>query len=172
MNIILAEESHTQAEYIHLRFRTMRSNCLILTTASNDKSMSHLTISLESSRVKISINFGEGIKIVQIGHSLNDDQWHSIKIERRGPSIEVKLDKETQMTEITGQLITLHIASIHVGAYVHDIKSQHSTSELQITELFYNSDLNDAIPQIGSDGNEIYRIFFRKAQSFASSRLQ
>jgi hypothetical protein len=84
----------------------------------------------------------------------------------------VKLDKETQMTEITGQLITLHIASIHVGAYVHDIKSQHSTSELQITELFYNSDLNDAIPQIGSDGNEIYRIFFRKAQSFASSRLQ
>ncbi len=137
MNIILAEESHTQAEYIHLRFRTMRSNCLILTTASNDKSMSHLTISLESSRAKISINFGEGTKIVQIGQSLNDDQWHSIKIERRGPSVEVKLDKETQMTEITGQLITLHIASIHIGAYVHDIKSQHSTSELQITQLFY-----------------------------------
>jgi len=105
----------------------MRPNGLILTTASNDKSMSHLTVSLESSRAKVSINFGEGTKVLHIGHSLNDDQWHSIKIERRGPSIEVKLDKETQMAEITGQLITLHIASIHIGAYVHDIKSQHST---------------------------------------------
>lgn len=130
MNILLPEESHTQAELIQLRFRTTRPNGLLMSTVSNDKSMSHLTVSLESSRAKVSINFGEGIRVVHIGHSLNDDMWHWMRIERRGPSIEVKLDKETQLVELTGQLITLHISSIHIGAIVaHHMSGEWALSQ-------------------------------------------
>ena len=124
MNILLPEESHTQAELIQFRFRTTRPNGLLITTTSTDKSLSHLTVSLESSRAKVSLNFGEGVRVVHIGHSLNDDLWHSIRIERRGPMIEVKLDKETQISEVGGQLTTLHIGAIHIGAHF----SHHSMS--------------------------------------------
>ena len=132
LNILLPEESHTQAELIQLRFRTTRPNGLLMSTTSNDKSMSHFSLSLENSRAKVSINFGEGVRVVHIGHSLNDDLWHSIRIERRGPSIEVKVDKETQMAELNGQLITLHISSIHIGAHLIDFKTHHISSNTLI----------------------------------------
>ena len=128
MTIALPEESVTQAELIHVRFRTSHPNGLIMTTTSHDKSQSHLTVALESSRAKVSLNLGEGVRVLHIGHSLNDDLWHSLRIERRGPSIEVRLDKQQQMAELTGQLITLHIGVIHIGAHAVDPKSHHHST--------------------------------------------
>lgn len=112
----------------HFRFKTSRPSGLILATSCNEKAMNHLILSLEAGRIKITLNMGEGNKIVHLGRDLNDDRWHSLKIERRGPSLEMKLDTVTQMAEITGQLISLHISQLMVGSLDKELVKSISPS--------------------------------------------
>lgn len=78
----------------------------------------YLLITLEIGRLKVNINLGEGSKVTFAGNTLNDDKWHSLLIQRRGPSMEIKLDDEYQITEISGQLIDLHYNYISIGTLV------------------------------------------------------
>lgn len=113
---------------MYLRFRTSKPAGLMLAATAKDKNMNHLLITLEASSIKVILNMGEGNKVARIGFGLNDDLWHNLKIERRGPSLEVRLDGETQVTEITGQLITLEVDRIYLGAL--DKSQIHSSSSL------------------------------------------
>lgn len=87
---------------------------------SSDDSVqqTYLLITLEIGRLKVTINLEEGSKVTFAGSTLNDDKWHSLRIQRRGPSMEIKLDQEYQITEISGQLIDLHFNYISIGSLV------------------------------------------------------
>lgn len=127
LKIVLPRLSITQSEDLYLRFRSVRSSGLLLvaTIVAQSSSMrpssasyrNYLILSLESSRLKITLNLGEGNKMSHVGYNLNDDLWHSVKIERRGPSLEIKLDGVNSVTEITGQLITLTIDTFFFGSF-------------------------------------------------------
>lgn len=133
----LSRLSVTQAEDIFIRFRTMRSSGLLFVATSSPSQTSsnmvnYIILSIDSSRLRVVLNLGEGNKINHVGFNLNDDLWHSVKIERRGPSLEIKLDGVNSVTEITGQLITLHINSIYLASlgvkeYDEHIKSLGSS---------------------------------------------
>jgi len=119
MRIDLVQESVTQADNLNIRFRTIRSNGLILITTSDIKPLYHLLINLEFGRLKVTLSLGEGKKVSYIGHSLNDDQWHTLKLEKRGPSLDLKLDEEKLITQLIGQVVNFHVSSIHLGAYAN-----------------------------------------------------
>ncbi|XP_067134301.1 neurexin 1-like isoform X3 [Centruroides vittatus] len=126
MKITVPEGSYTQAEDISLRFRTTRPSGLLIATTS-DKTSGHLIVALESGRAKVVLNVGDGNKVVYIGQGLNDDQWHTLQITRRGQSMEARVDSESISRELTGQKITLDFHSMHIGAVVPD-KSANTIS--------------------------------------------
>lgn len=122
-----ASKSITQAEDISLRFRTTSSDGLLMLAVDIDddedydeKLVNFLAIIIESSRLKIIINLGEGNKITYIStnfsETLADDTWHWLKIERRGPSLEIILDNVNLITELTGQANTLIINTFYFGS--------------------------------------------------------
>ena len=131
----LPEESKTQAEDFYLRFKTLKSAGLLLATSSKVHSMNHLIILLEHAHLKVILNMGEGNRVINIGSNLNDDQWHSLNIERRGSYLMVKLDTQFQDTPISGQLMTLIIDTIYLASFgrIHISSSSslfHSTKEV------------------------------------------
>lgn len=126
LTINLPEELRTQAESLYIRFRTSRSNGLLLTTSQHSSDAQYLTLIIEAGAVRMDLNYGEGHmdRIVQIGSRLNDDAWHTVHIERRGHNLEIELDQsERQVIELTGQHYTLHVSSIHVGARINTPKA-------------------------------------------------
>lgn len=135
IRLSLPEESKTQAEDIYLRFKTLKSSGLIMATSSKSHSMNHLIILLEHSHLKVILNMGEGNRVINIGSNLNDDNWHNLKIERRGSYLMVKLDGEYQDTPISGQLMTLMIDTMYLASFgrIHISSSSslyHSTKEV------------------------------------------
>ncbi|XP_064486129.1 neurexin 1-like [Ornithodoros turicata] len=121
--------SRTEAEHVGLRFRSPRPNGLLLATAPDARghTASHhsfTTVSLESARLKVVYNLGDGNKIFYVGHGLNDDQWHSLQINRRGHRLEVNIDQDTTAGELRGQHKVLEVRSLHVGAVARDVAHQ------------------------------------------------
>uniref|UniRef100_T1L145 Laminin G domain-containing protein n=2 Tax=Tetranychus urticae TaxID=32264 RepID=T1L145_TETUR len=118
MLIDLGEEAITQSEDLNLRFKTSTSTSFLFMASTTDRWTSYLIISLEGGRLKVTINLGEGNKVTYIGSSLGNDRWHTIRLHRRGPSLEVKCDSENVITELTGQLIDLHYSYLVIGSYI------------------------------------------------------
>ncbi|XP_076318595.1 neurexin 1-like [Tachypleus tridentatus] len=116
MKIQIPEISRTQAEDVRLRFRTTRPNGLLLATTL-EKSVSHLVVALESGSIKVILNLGDGNKVLHVGHRLNDDQWHTLQIIRRGHNLVVRADSETLSGELVGHQMTLEFQDLHIGAY-------------------------------------------------------
>lgn len=134
VRINLPSMSITQAEDVYLRFRTLESSgLLVLATDTSHQAdiylPSYLVILLEMGKLKVIINLGEGNKATYVStsqeevDSLADDNWHSVKIERRGPSLEVRVDSINLVTELTGQRNTLFIDSLFIGSVGSSEKS-------------------------------------------------
>lgn len=130
MTILLPEEMQTQAESLSLRFRTNKPNGLLLTTSHSYLDDHFMTLSLESGSIRLDFNYGDTQmeRIGMVDQKLNDDQWHTIHLERRGPNLEITIDQTTkQVVELTGQHFTLHISAIHIGARLNIHKSHRKS---------------------------------------------
>ncbi|XP_076366546.1 neurexin 1-like [Tachypleus tridentatus] len=129
MKIQIPEISRTQAEDIRLRFRTTRPSGLLLATTL-EKSANHLVVALESGRIKVILNLGDGNKLLHVGNRLNDDQWHTLQIIRRGHNLVVRVDSETLSGELVGHQMTLEFQDLHIGAYTpSDLPTYSSQSQ-------------------------------------------
>ncbi|KAG1696117.1 Neurexin-3 [Nymphon striatum] len=95
MKIELPKDSKTQAEDITLRLKSNRPNGILLTTYT-DKSADRLQLSMDTGRITLSINVGDGYKMLVSGQGLNDNQWHTIHVARRGQNVLLKVDNEPQ----------------------------------------------------------------------------
>ncbi|KAG8179390.1 hypothetical protein JTE90_003646 [Oedothorax gibbosus] len=92
----LAEGGPTQAEDIRLRWKTARPSGLLFATAPLvPEKASSMQAALEAGRFKLMLNLGDGNKIFFVGQGLNDDQWHTMHVTRRGQSIVVRVDSES-----------------------------------------------------------------------------
>nr|XP_027202560.1 neurexin-1-like isoform X1 [Dermatophagoides pteronyssinus] len=128
ITILLPEELQTQAESLSLRFKTNKPNGLLLTTSHSYLDDHFMILSLESGSIRLDFNYGDQQmmeRIIMIDQKLNDNQWHTIHLERRGPNIEISIDQKTkQVIELTGQHFTLQISAIHIGARLNIHKSR------------------------------------------------
>lgn len=132
ITITLPEEMQTEAESLYVRFRTKKSNGLLLATTNEQQQNYYMRLSLESGSIRLDFNYGDTNleRIALAGQKLNDDLWHTVHLERRGPNIEIGIDTTTkQVIELTGQHFTLHFNAISIG---HLHKSQRKFFDIII----------------------------------------
>ncbi|CAM1325515.1 NRXN2 (predicted) [Pycnogonum litorale] len=119
MMLKLPEPSSTQSEDVILRFRTNRPNSLLL-AMSAERSNDRLQMMINTGRITLAIDVEDGHKVLQAGQGLNDHQWHTVHLRRRGQRITLKVDNEPgQYDEIPETHQTLHFNALHIGSVKH-----------------------------------------------------
>ncbi|XP_060602155.1 neurexin-1-like isoform X2 [Ruditapes philippinarum] len=143
--VTLPQESYTEAEDISLRFRTVRSSGLLLVTSSST-SEDAIELYLERGACKLSISLGRGTKTLSVGHALNDDQWHTVYVKRRGQNIEFKIDNSRPVKDVYPYTATTvrvkQIVLGSMGPLLSDFTVQSRTSPLHSGVI--NGAQNDA----------------------------
>ncbi|XP_038136044.1 neurexin-1a isoform X5 [Cyprinodon tularosa] len=114
MKVQLPVVMHTEAEDVSLRFRSQRAYGLLIATTSQD-SADTLRLELESGRVRLTVNLGKGPETIFAGQNLNDNEWHTVRVFRRGKSLKLTVD---ELPPVEGQM-----AGDHTQLEFHNIET-------------------------------------------------
>uniref|UniRef100_A0A3B3RD11 Neurexin 1b n=1 Tax=Paramormyrops kingsleyae TaxID=1676925 RepID=A0A3B3RD11_9TELE len=125
MKIQLPVVMHTEAEDVSLRFRSQRAYGVLLATTSRD-SADTLRLELDAGRVRLSVNLGtpdghvrshrKGPETIFAGSNLNDNEWHTVRVVRRGKSLKLTVDElQPVEAQMTGDHTQLEFHNIETG---------------------------------------------------------
>ncbi|XP_074142923.1 neurexin-1 isoform X17 [Sminthopsis crassicaudata] len=115
MKIQLPVVMHTEAEDVSLRFRSQRAYGILMATTSRD-SADTLRLELDAGRVKLTVNLGKGPETLFAGNNLNDNEWHTVRVVRRGKSLKLMVDDQQAMTgQMAGDHTRLEFHNIETG---------------------------------------------------------
>ncbi|KAM4599205.1 neurexin-1a isoform 3-T4 [Fundulus diaphanus] len=123
MKVQLPVVMHTEAEDVSLRFRSQRAYGLLIATTSRD-STDTLRLELESGRVRLTVNLdcirinctsSKGPETIFAGQNLNDNEWHTVRVFRRGKSLKLTVD---DLPPVEGQM-----AGDHTQLEFHNIET-------------------------------------------------
>ncbi|XP_054653898.1 neurexin-1a-like isoform X16 [Dunckerocampus dactyliophorus] len=114
MKVQLPVVMHTEAEDVSLRFRSQRAYGILIATTSRD-SADTLRLELESGRVRLTVNLGKGPETIFAGQNLNDNEWHTVRVFRRGKSLKLTVD---DLPPVEGQM-----AGDHTQLEFHNIET-------------------------------------------------
>ncbi|CAL8257607.1 unnamed protein product [Lota lota] len=113
MKIQLPVVMHTEAEDVSLRFRSQRAYGVLMATTSR-YSADTLRLELETGRVRLTVNLdcirinctsSKGPETIFAGQNLNDNEWHTVRVFRRGKSLQLTVD---DLTPVEGQMAGDH----------------------------------------------------------------
>uniref|UniRef100_A0A8C1Y6J5 Neurexin 1 n=1 Tax=Cyprinus carpio TaxID=7962 RepID=A0A8C1Y6J5_CYPCA len=100
MKIQLPVVMHTEAEDVSLRFRSQRAYGVLMATTSRN-SADTLRLELDGGRVRLTVNLdcirincttSKGPETIFAGQNLNDNEWHTVRVVRRGKSLKLTVD--------------------------------------------------------------------------------
>uniref|UniRef100_A0A8C1ZDJ7 Neurexin 1 n=1 Tax=Cyprinus carpio TaxID=7962 RepID=A0A8C1ZDJ7_CYPCA len=100
MKIQLPVVMHTEAEDVSLRFRSQRAYGVLMATTSRN-SADTLRLELDGGRVRLTVNLdcirincttSKGPETIFAGQNLNDNEWHTVRVIRRGKSLKLMVD--------------------------------------------------------------------------------
>ncbi|XP_056251183.1 neurexin-1a isoform X1 [Seriola aureovittata] len=123
MKVQLPVVMHTEAEDVSLRFRSQRAYGILIATTSRDSADS-LRLELESGRVRLTVNLdcirinctsSKGPETIFAGQNLNDNEWHTVRVFRRGKSLKLTVD---DLLPVEGQM-----AGDHTQLEFHNIET-------------------------------------------------
>ncbi|XP_055974526.1 neurexin-1 isoform X15 [Sorex fumeus] len=115
MKIQLPVVMHTEAEDVSLRFRSQRAYGILMATTSRE-SADTLRLELDAGRVKLTVNLGKGPETLFAGYNLNDNEWHTVRVVRRGKSLKLTVDDQQAMTgQMAGDHTRLEFHNIETG---------------------------------------------------------
>ncbi|KAM8946855.1 neurexin-1 isoform 1-T1 [Pelodytes ibericus] len=124
MKIQLPVVMHTEAEDVSLRFRSQRAYGILMATTSRE-SADTLRLELDGGRVKLTVNLdcirincnsSKGPEILYAGYNLNDNEWHTVRVIRRGKSLKLMVDDQQGMTgQMAGDHTRLEFHNIETG---------------------------------------------------------
>ncbi|XP_048039423.1 neurexin 2b isoform X6 [Megalobrama amblycephala] len=123
LKIIMPSSMHTEAEDVALRFMSQRAYGLLMATTSKE-SADTLRLELDGGRVKLTVNLdciridcnlSKGPEILTAGQKLNDNEWHSVKVIRRGRNLHLSVDNVTVEGQMTGDHTRLEFHNIETG---------------------------------------------------------
>ncbi|XP_063300015.1 neurexin-1 isoform X5 [Pelobates fuscus] len=124
MKIQLPVVMHTEAEDVSLRFRSQRAYGILMATTSRE-SADTLRLELDAGRVKLTVNLdcirincnsSKGPETLYAGYNLNDNEWHTVRVIRRGKSLKLMVDDQQDMTgQMTGDHTRLEFHNIETG---------------------------------------------------------
>ncbi|XP_024118384.1 neurexin-2 isoform X2 [Oryzias melastigma] len=114
LKVVLPRTMHTEAEDVSLRFMSQRAFGLLLATTSQ-QSADTLRVELDAGRVKLTVNLGKGPETLLVGEKLNDNEWHTVKVTRRGKNLQLSVDNVTAEGHMTGAHTRLEFNNIETG---------------------------------------------------------
>uniref|UniRef100_A0A8C1NIB0 Neurexin 2 n=1 Tax=Cyprinus carpio TaxID=7962 RepID=A0A8C1NIB0_CYPCA len=123
LKVIMPRTLHTEAEDVALRFMSQRAYGLLMATTSKE-SADTLRLELDGGRVKLTVNLdciridcnlSKGPEILMAGQKLNDNEWHSVKVVRRGRNLQLSVDNVTLEGQMTGDHTRLEFHNIETG---------------------------------------------------------
>ncbi|KAM5338112.1 neurexin 3 isoform 2-T2 [Glossophaga mutica] len=114
MKIIMPMVMHTEAEDVSFRFMSQRAYGLLVATTSRD-SADTLRLELDGGRVKLMVNLGKGPETLYAGQKLNDNEWHTVRVVRRGKSLKLTVDDDVAEGTMLGDHTRLEFHNIETG---------------------------------------------------------
>eukprot|EP00064_Thunnus_orientalis_P011411 superscaffoldBa00001647_g11442 len=114
MKVVMPTIMHTEAEDVSLRFRSQRAYGLLMATTSRD-SADTLRLELDGGRVKLTVNLGKGPETLYAGQKLNDNEWHTVRVVRRGKTYKLTVDDDVAEGQMVGDHTRLEFHSIETG---------------------------------------------------------
>ncbi|XP_052316700.1 neurexin-1-like [Oncorhynchus keta] len=123
LKILIPGTMHTEAEDVALRFMSQRAYGLLMATTSKE-SADTLRLELDGGRVKLTVNLdciridcnlSKGPETVFAGQKLNDNEWHTVKVVRRGKNLQLSVDNVTVEGQMTGAHTRLEFHNIETG---------------------------------------------------------
>ncbi|XP_078090564.1 neurexin 3a isoform X37 [Mustelus asterias] len=114
LKIVMPWVMHTEAEDVSLRFMSQRAYGLLVATTSRD-SADTLRLELDGGRVKLTVNLGKGPETIYAGQKLNDNDWHTVRVVRRGKNLKLMVDEVTAEGQMLGDHTRLEFHNIETG---------------------------------------------------------
>ncbi|XP_056333487.1 neurexin 3a isoform X5 [Danio aesculapii] len=123
MKVVMPTVMHTEAEDVSLRFMSQRAYGLLMATTSRD-SADTLRLELDGSRVKLTVNLdcirincnsSKGPETLYAGQKLNDNEWHTVRVIRRGKNYKLTVDDDVAEGQMVGDHTRLEFHNIETG---------------------------------------------------------
>ncbi|XP_019909793.3 neurexin 3a isoform X20 [Esox lucius] len=114
MKVVMPQVMHTEAEDASLRFMSQRAYGLLMATTSRD-SADTLRLELDGGRVKLTVNLGKGPETLYAGQKLNDNEWHTVRVVRRGKTYKLMVDDDVAEGQMAGDHTRLEFHNIETG---------------------------------------------------------
>ncbi|XP_032803913.1 neurexin-1-like isoform X24 [Petromyzon marinus] len=123
MKVVMPTVMHTEAEDVSLRFMSLRAFGLLLATTSRD-SADTMRLELDAGRVKLTVNLdcirikcntSKGPETLYVGKNLNDNEWHTVHVTRRGKSLKLIVDGIATEGQMIGDHTRLEFHNIETG---------------------------------------------------------
>ncbi|KAM9250274.1 neurexin-2-like [Cariama cristata] len=123
LKVLVPGAAQTEAEDVALRFMTPRAYGLILATTSR-QSADTLRLELDGGRVKLTVNLdcvrvgchpSKGPETLFAGQKLDDNEWHAVRVLRRGRSLQLSVDNVTVEGQMSGAHTRLEFHNIETG---------------------------------------------------------
>ncbi|XP_072772255.1 neurexin-3a-like isoform X2 [Nerophis lumbriciformis] len=123
MKVVMPTIMHTEAEDVSLRFRSQRAYGLLMATTSRE-SADTLRLELDGGRVKLTVNLdcirincnsSKGPEMLYAGQKLNDNEWHTVRVARRGKIYKLIVDDDVAEGQMVGDHTRLEFHNIETG---------------------------------------------------------
>ncbi|XP_056872584.1 neurexin 3b isoform X16 [Takifugu flavidus] len=114
MKVVIPTVVHTEAEDVSLRFMSQRAFGLLM-AATSRQSADTLRLELDSGRVKLTVNLGKGPEVLYAGQKLNDNEWHSVRVSRRGKNFKLIVDDDMAEGQMAGDHTRLEFNNVETG---------------------------------------------------------
>ncbi|XP_075957673.1 neurexin-2-like isoform X15 [Anarhichas minor] len=123
LKVVMPRTLHTEAEDVSLRFMSQRAFGLLMASTSQ-QSADTLRLELDGGRVKLTVNLdciridcnlSKGPEVLLVGEKLNDNEWHTVKVVRRGKNLQLSVDNVTVEGQMTGAHTRLEFSNIETG---------------------------------------------------------
>ncbi|XP_028252732.1 neurexin 3b isoform X3 [Parambassis ranga] len=123
MKVVIPNVMHTEAEDVSLRFMSQRAFGLLMAATSRE-SADTLRLELDSGRVKLTVNLdcvrincntSKGPEVLYAGQKLNDNEWHSVRVIRRGKNLKLLVDEDMAEGLMAGDHTRLEFNNVETG---------------------------------------------------------
>ncbi|XP_053301849.1 neurexin-3b [Pleuronectes platessa] len=123
MKVVMPSVMHTEAEDVSLRFMSQRAFGLLMAATSRE-SADTLRLELDSGRVKLTVNLdcvrincntSKGPEVLYAGQKLNDNDWHSVRVVRRGKNFTLTVDNDMAEGQMAGDHTRLEFNNVETG---------------------------------------------------------
>ncbi|KAM3919489.1 neurexin 3 isoform 13-T13 [Leptodactylus fuscus] len=124
MKIVMPVVMHTEAEDVSFRFKSQRAYGLLVATTSRD-SADTLRLELDGGKVKLTVNLdcirincnsSKGPETLYAGQKLNDNEWHTVRVVRRGKTLKLTVDDDVAEGTMAGDHTRLEFHNIETGS--------------------------------------------------------